>query len=662
MLLKVSKPVELPKLDTSGKTTAKTPRVKAVIDDSSTIVAKMTELFSKYNWKTVTTEEELKKYLDSADEFGLDTETTGLDVFKDKLCGFSLGTFDDCIYVPISHKVGKNYDGSLTKLQEMLSSKKIYGFNAKFDLKWLKKAVGLNLKVVWCGYLASRLMHSNEPSNELKALYVKYVDPLAEFYSFSSLFRRPFDEYDPAVVGAYAAVDAMKHIRLDKWQEEHIGKNEKKLLLQLELPLAHGLVDVELTGVKLDVEWCEELTNLLQQDLENVAADIAKDYQGLNAGSPKQVAEWLYDKLGLPQINGRGTGEETLHQLHHPLAEKVLEYRKAQKLISTYAGKMPKIADDGVIHCVFNQYGADTGRFSSSGPNLQNIPRDNRFRRMFIARPGHMLVSCDYTQQEVYILAALANDESMKEAYERGMDFYAYMASIVFDVPYEKCLKHAERGELRGQMKSIVLGLNYDMGVTSLAKDIGKSVAETKAIYAKFFEKCPRIKEFRNERLEFAKKNGYVETVLGRKRYFNALHRPDFECENKDVLDTVMHLKNENVIQKLIADAAKEGIKVVDNRKQKAYETRQVVNSIIQGSAADMTKLAMIQVFKDERLRELGCKVLLQIHDEIIAEFPEENAKEGGDLLAQLMIDVGSDLIGIKMQCEPSLMKAWEKD
>ena len=663
MLLKVDTPVKLPKLDTSEKTTAKAPRrAKAVVDDSRSVSEKMVELFSEYNWRTITTEEELKKYLDSADEFGLDTETTGLDVFKDKLVGFSLGTFDDCVYIPIAHKVGKNYQGDLNKLQEMLEAKRIYGFNAKFDLKWLRKSLDLRIKVVWCGYLAARLMNSNEPSNELKELYIKYVDPNAKFYSFSGLFRRPFDEYDPEIVGAYAAVDAMKHIRLDKWQEEHIGKNERKLLLQLELPLAHGLIDVELTGVKLDVEWCEELTGLLQQDLENVAEDIARDYQGLNAGSPKQVAEWLYDKLGLPQVNGRGTGENTLRMLNHPLVEKVLEYRKAQKLISTYAGKMTKIADDGVIHCVFNQYGADTGRFSSSGPNLQNIPRDNRFRRMFIARPGHTLVSCDYTQQEVYILAALANDESMKEAYEKGMDFYAYMASIVFDVPYEKCLKHAERGELRGQMKSIVLGLNYDMGITSLAKDIGKSVAETKAIYAKFFEKCPRIKQFRHEKLEFAKKYGYVETVLGRKRYFRALHKPDFECDNKDVLETVMHLKSEGVIQKLIADAAKEGIKVVDNRSQKVFETRQVVNSIIQGSAADMTKLAMIQAFKDERLNELGCKVLLQIHDEIIAEFPEENAEEGGKLLAQLMVDVGTDLIGIKMQCEPSLMKAWEKD
>ena len=140
------------------------------------------------------------------------------------------------------------------------------------------------------------------------------------------------------------------------------------------------------------------------------------------------------------------------------------------------------------------------------------------------------------------------------------------------------------------------------------------------------------------------------------------MHKPDFECDQPDVLATVSKLKNEYAIQKLIADAKKEGIEVIDHRSQKVYETRQVVNSIIQGSAADMTKLAMIEACKDERLQALGCKIVLQIHDEIIAEFPDETAEEGGQLLAQLMVDVGSDLIGLRMVCEPSLMKVWEKD
>lgn len=665
MLLNFGNKTKLPKLAVKSKTTStvsSTPRTRKLIDDTAEVERKMKELFSDYNWKTVTTEEELLDYLSTRKDIGLDTETTGLDVFRDKLVGFSLGSEDDCIYIPLAHKVGKNYSGDIHKLEAILKEHDIYGFNAKFDIKFMRHQAGIDWRPKWCAYLAARLMNSAEPSNELKELYIKYVDPTAKFYSFSGLFKRTFDEYDPAIVGAYAAVDAMKHIKLGKWQEEHIGKAERKLLLQLELPLSYDLVGIELTGVQLDIEWCKELTATLEEDLKKAEAEIAKDYEGLNPGSPKQVAEWLYDKIGLPQIQGRGTGEGILKLFDHPLPQKILEYRKAQKLLSTYAKKMPEEAYEGVVHCVFNQYGADTGRFSSSNPNLQNIPRDNRFRKMFRARDGMTLVSCDYSQQEVRILAGLANDPSMKDAYEKGMDFYAYMASIVFEVPYEQCLKHAEHGELRGQMKSIVLGLNYDMGIKSLAKDIHKSVEETRAIYNKFFEKCPSIKKFRQDKAAFAEKHGYVETVLGRKRYFKALGKPDFECDDKDVLDTLNSLKNDYAIDKLIKDAEKEGIHVTDWRKQKVMESRQIVNSVIQGSASDMTKLAIVEFGKNQRLKELGARILLQIHDEIIIEAPDENAKEAGDILAALMTDVGTDLVGVTMLCEPALMKYWEKD
>lgn len=667
MLLK-SKVEKLPQLKTvaapkkSSTSGTGVNRSRTVADDSAAVAVKMKELFSDYDWKLVTTEEELLEYVSTSDEFGLDTETTGLDTFKDDIVGFSIGTEDNCIYVPLKHKVGKNYSGDLKKLEEILATKKLWGFNAKFDMKMLKLHAGITVKVVWCGYLAARLKYSAEPDNGLKALYCKYIDPDAQFYSFGTLFKMPFDKYDPEVVGGYAAVDAMKHIRLGKWQEKNLDRAERKLLEKLELPLAHELVGMELTGVQLDVEWCNKLSALLEKDIEEIAKKINEMSPGLNPSSPKQVAEVLYQKLNLPHQAGAGTSEGELKALKHPLCDLILEYRGAQKLLSTYAAKMPKIADDGIVHCQFNQYGADTGRFSSSNPNLQNIPKDNRFRAMFIARPGHTLVSCDYTQQEVYILAALADDESMRSAYEKGMDFYAYMASIVFDMPYEQCGKHGAHGELRNQMKSIVLGLNYDMGLASLAHDIGKSVEETRAIYDKFFEKCPKIKEFRQKQVDFALKHGYVETVLGRKRYFKDLHKPDFECSNPDVLETLSKLHKESTIAQLIADAKKEGIEVIDRRKRKVVETRQVVNSVIQGSAADMTKLAMLTAFRDEKLKAMGCKIVLQIHDEIIAEFPDEYAEEGGNYLASLMVDVGSDLIGLRMVCEPSLMKVWQKD
>ena len=213
--------IEIPKLKTE-KPTATTkkessiPRTKPLIDDSLAVKEKMEQLFSKYNWKTITTEKELIDYLNTAEDFGLDTETTGLDAFKDKLVGFSIGTEDTCVYIPLTHKVGQNYEGDLKVIEKILKSKNIYGFNGKFDMKFLKQQAKFTFTEKWDGFLAARLMNSSEPSNELKELYIKYVDPNAEFYSFSSLFKRPFDMYDPAIVGAYAAVDAMKHIALGK--------------------------------------------------------------------------------------------------------------------------------------------------------------------------------------------------------------------------------------------------------------------------------------------------------------------------------------------------------------------------------------------------------------------------------------------------------------
>ncbi len=660
MLIDIGGKSLLPKLKTRRTSATKAPRARTVADDTATVERKMLELFGSYNWSLVTTREKLLEFLSKSEEFGIDTETTGLDIFKEKLVGLSLGTETESIYVPLTHQVGKNYEGDIKEIEEILETKKLYGFNAKFDMKVLKLHADLDIKAEWCGYLAARLMNSAEQQNSLKALYVKYIDENDEDYSYAELFKMPFDKYDPRVVGGYAAVDAIKHLKLAKWQMKNISESDMKLMRQLELPLTHDLVKIELTGIKLDVEWTNALDMTLTQELDEIKAEFDKLYPGFNPGSPKQVAELLYDKLKLPMIQGRGTGAGILEQLDHPLVEQILKYRKIAKMISTYAGKMVAESDNGIIHTTFNQYGADTGRFSSTGPNLQNIPRDTRFRKMFTAREGHMLVSCDYSQQEVYILASLADDQTMKDAYLKGMDFYAYMASIVFNIPYEQCDKGGSHAHLREQMKSVVLGINYDMGISTLAKDIGKTIPETRAIYNKFFETAPAIKPFRQRRLDFAIKHGYVETILGRKRQLSALHLPDFESDDKEVERYLNTLTNEYAISKLIKDARAEGIEVIDRRAQKAYETRQVVNSAVQGSAADMTKLAIIVAMRDEKLKELGCKILLQVHDEIIAEFPEETAAEGANRLAQIMVDVGTDLIGIPMQSTPKVMKSWE--
>lgn len=660
MLIKL-KGFETPKPKVVKASTPQPKRqTRRLVDDTQNVKAKMEELFGATSWKVVTTQMQLEEFLKEKTDLGIDTETTGLNVFDNKLTGFSLGDGKECIYIPIAHKVGANYRDDLANIEQLLSDKRLYGFNLKFDLKFLKKHLGFNLQGVWCGFLAARTMNSAEPRNELKTLYQKYVDPTDEDYSFRKLFGMPFDMYDPEIVGGYAAVDANKHLLLAKHQQSVMQDSEKRLLLQLELPLTHMLIDVELTGIKLDVEWTNQLVHLLEKDLEELKNVFEEEYDGINPASSKQVAEYVYDKLKFPQIYGRSTGAGALAVINHPIATKVIEYRKTQKLLSTYAKKMPEIANDGIINCTFNQYGADTGRFSSADPNLQNIPRDVRFRKMFTSREGHKLVSCDYSQQEVYILAALANDETMIEAFRKGYDFYGYMASIVFNVPYEQCQKGKEREDLRDEMKAIVLALNYDKGIRSLATDLGKTIDETKEIYEKFFTMCPKVRTFRNERLEFAKKYGYVETILGRKRHFIALHKKhDFESDNKPVEQTLNQLRDKYTIDQLLADARTKGILVQDFRKIRFAEVRQVVNSIVQGSAADMTKLAMLAASRDPKLKELGCKILLQVHDEIVAEFPNETAEEGAEYLANLMIDVGTDLINVPVKCDYKVMEHW---
>ena len=237
MLISLGSTIKLPKLTIETSTKGNTPRVRTVLDDTLEVTKRMEQLFSKYKWKTVTTEKELLAYLTEKKELGLDCETTALDIYKGKLCGFSLGTEDDCIYIPLTHKVGKNYQDDIGRLEEHLKGIDLWGFNLKFDLKAMKLHAGIQLKGIWCGYLAARLMDCTEPANNLKDLYIKYIDADEPFYSFGELFKRPFDTYDPEIVGGYAAVDAMKHIRLGKYQIANIRDTDKKIIIAIRITI-----------------------------------------------------------------------------------------------------------------------------------------------------------------------------------------------------------------------------------------------------------------------------------------------------------------------------------------------------------------------------------------------------------------------------------------
>lgn len=656
----------------------KEPRKRAKKEEltDEELSLKIFSLFSKYKHRLITKEYELEEFLKRSDRMGLDTETSGLSFYKDKIAGFSLGTDKESAYIPLFHEVGINYEGDIKRIYDMIKDYhiKLDGFNWKFDkhfMTWNVDSRFADIDANADGYLLARVLNNNLDAG-LKPLYKHFIDPDVEDYSFSSLFSRPFTTYDPVLVYPYAAVDAQKHTVLARFLEEKLRTEypaQYRLYRNLELPLTEVVGRMERYGVQMDKAHIYELNEQMETETQTYLQqirEIAND-QNFNPGSPKQVKE-VFSSLGIADLDK--TDEKALLKIEHPLAKAILDYRGVTKLGSTYTTGLLEFAEEsGVAHPSFNQLGTDTGRFSSTRFNAQNIPKDNRFRNIFIPREGNKLVSVDYSQQEVRILASLAEDEAMISAFKSGRDFYAVMASIAFNLPYDSCTKKGEHAELRGHMKSIVLGLNYDMGIPSLAKNLGKSQEEAAEIYSKFQKVCPSIDAFKKKCRQFSYSHGYAETVLKRRRYFDGvgykvLGLPRFESSDPAVLDTLNKIaKDRWAVRRLLEDAKKEGIYVKDREQISFAEDRQCANSVIQGSAADMTKLAMLSFDRDEEARRLQARIVLQIHDEIIIECPAQYAQEAGDRLAFIMNGVGAELMnGLPAGGVPQIMDKWEKE
>lgn len=644
---------------------------KIIVDPTIELRATIERIFANEDAVLITTEEELKNFLSLSDVFGLDTETTGLRFFADKIVGFSLGTATKSCYIPLTHEAGQNYQDDLDRMCDLLLTKKYYGFNAQFDWHFLEhfKPQLKNLQLAGEGSVALRCYDITLP-HELKPVYKRVIDPDYEEYSFSRLFKSiKFHECDPKFVYKYAAVDARKHFVVTEYFEEKLKEVPEMYTRyrKLELRALWPLYDTEEYGMCVDVDRI----NMLWQRLEDQKAPALAEIQRIagsdtfNPGSPKQVKE-VFAALGYQLTS---TNEEALEKINHPLAKAILEYRGIIKLQGTYTKNLLEYTDvregSTIIHTSFNSIGADTGRMSSKNPNMQNIPRDNDYRNIFVARPGKKLISVDYSQQEVRVVAAMANDQTMLDAFNSGRDFYAYMASLVFKLPYEECGKHGVNGAKRNQMKSVVLGLNYSMGIQSLADDLGTTETEAKDIMEKFYEACPNVHAFQAQCLDFAKTHGYNETYFGHRRYYKglgykALGLPRFEVfgpglENgprtpDEIQETLYQLKNRRkelraFIEELKAPAKKKDTAhlavYVNDREMLAFqEERQTTNSVIQGTSAEMTKLAAIAVRDDEELRSLDAHIVNFIHDEIIIEAPEETASRAGERLAFIMNDV----------------------
>lgn len=385
----------------------------------------------------------------------------------------------------------------------------------------------------------------------------------------------------------------------------------EQLYSEVEFPLCRVLAEMEHTGVRVDPEMLKSFGKLLAQKME-VVQKQAFEHAGevFNLNSPKQLGELLFEKLKLPSgkktKSGYSTDIEVLENLktRHPVVADVIEFRQLSKLKSTYAdGLLAEIAEDGRIHTTFQMMTTATGRLSSTEPNLQNIPvrseLGSELRKMFVAAPGNLLIDADYSQIELRILACISGDEAMQEAFRSGEDIHTVTASQVFHVPPDQVTS-----EMRRKAKAVNFGIVYGISRFALAEDIGVSRKEADEYMNRYFERYSGVRRYMDSIVEQAKRNGFVSTILGRRRYLPELQSPVYNI--------------------------------------RAFGERVALNAPIQGASADLIKLAMIHVFRRLKRENLRSKLILQIHDELVIESPKEETDAVRKLLKEEMEQVQS--------------------
>lgn len=704
-------------------------KVKAIID-----VVK--SALSQFQDETliIRDEGELHRYVDRCLANGvvaIDTETTGLNPLVDMIVGVCLYTpGDKPAYVPMEHINYITLEKEPNQLPKEVVSREmsrlkdcaeIDEHNAKFDTRFMRHSLGVNIVCTHDTHLASMLIDENAPTHALKPLHKDWVlGGVGDAFKYDDLFSGIDFRYVPiGVAGLYAAHDPKITYELAEWEREHMDEESLWVFHNIEMPCVQVLCDMEDTGIQLDFDYnakladkYEDMVARTREELDELIAPYElqiRQYPKLdypiNYDSPSQLKVLLYEIMKIPPLIDKrtkepiyGTGEEILSQLKTDFTETLLSYRGLVKLFGTYIDKMPSCTlEDGRVHCVFNQYGAKTGRMSSSDPNLQNIPSHNKeIRKMFVASDGYLLMSSDFSQQEPKALAALCRkggDNQMYDTFMAGKDLYSEIASKAFNKPYEECREFDENGnknppaykERRTQAKSILLGVLYGRGTASVAEQLRTTTEKAAAIKESVFQGFPAIKQFEEKSLEMAHEKGYVTTVCGRRRRLPDLQLEEYEFKWKDgvspyedpldfendtsdipvpneLKDKYLKLLSRcsfNKKRKIFEQANKEGVWIVDNGGKIADATRQCVNARIQGSAADLTKIAMIELHKNEELKRLGFRMLVPVHDEVICECPEENVKRCSELLAETMSKAAEKVLDMPIKCDVEVSKAW---
>ena len=597
------------------------------------------------NYRTISTDAQLGKVIaaiNAAELTCFDTETTSLEPMTAKIVGLSFAWQPfDAVYIPLAHRYPGApeqlpFDATLAKLKPWFedASKLKLAQNAKYDEHILLNA-GIQVRGVKHDTLLEDYVLESHKLHNMDAMALRFLDEnTIKFEDVAGKGARQIGFYEVSIERAteYSAEDADVTLRLHHAIYPLVAADAKLNYIyeSIELPTREVLVRIERNGVLIDSALLQKQSHdlgLQVHALEQKAYELAG--QPFNLGSPKQLGEILFGKLGIPVKRKTATGqpstdEEVLSELaeDYPLPKLLLEHRSISKLKSTYTDKLPKMVNPntGRVHTNYGQATAITGRLSSNDPNLQNIPvrtpQGREIRKAFIAPPGSVIVSADYSQIELRIMAHISQDASLLDAFAKGLDIHKATAADIFSIPIEEITS-----EQRRYTKAVNFGLIYGMGAFGLASQLGIERGAAQQFIDKYFARYPGVAEYMQQTRESARANGYVETVFGRRLTLTDING--------------------------------------GNGPRRAGAERAAINAPMQGTAADLIKLAMIAVDAWLSESKLQSKLVMQVHDELVLEVPQDELEIVKKMLPERMTNVA--LLRVPLVAEVGVGANWDE-